>query len=180
MINLQNLRARLEEYQVIICFSGHFSQGITEQISEAIRAQLKGADAATGDTTTVISVFVEQAQNIINYNALNRNHPHYDQLRESGMSTIGKTQDGFFVTSGNLVDNRDLEELESRIDYLNSLNPAQLKQHYKDVMKSDSDPQGRGAGLGLIHMARKSRSALEYMHSKLTEELSYFQISVAI
>jgi hypothetical protein len=180
MINLQDLRRSLEEYRVIICFSGHFSQGITEQISEAIRAQIDEAETVRGSTTTVISVFVEQAQNIINYNARNCGHPRYDQLLESSISTIGKTPDGYFVTSGNIVDNRDLDGLKNRIDNINALNPAELKKYYKEVMKSDPDDHSRGAGLGLIHMARKARSPLEYMYNRINEELSYFQISVAI
>jgi hypothetical protein len=179
MIHLQQLKKSLEEYSVLICFSGKVSQGIVEQLCDSIKGQISEGEGTKSNPMKVISIFVEQAQNIINYNFKNLNHKYYDQILESSIVTIGKTEDGFFVTSGNIIDNQDLAALVHKIDFLNSLAPAELKQYYKEVMKRDGiDENGRSAGLGLIQMARKAKFPLEYQNYSLNEELTYFQINV--
>jgi hypothetical protein len=106
-------------------------------------------------------------------------HRYYDQLLESSIVTIGKTAAGFFVTSGNILDKQDFEPLVKKIEFLNSLGSTELKQYYKEVMRSDgSDINGRGAGLGLIQMARIAKSPLEYMNHRISDQLTYFQINV--
>lgn len=179
MIHLQQLKKSLEEYSVLICFSGQVSQGIVEQLCDSIKGQLSEGEGSKHNPLQIISIFVEQAQNIINYNFRNFNHKYYDQLLESSIVTIGKTEDGFFVTSGNIIDNKDLDALVNKIDFLNSLASAELKQHYKEVMKRDGIIEnGRSAGLGLIQMARKAKSPLEYQNYSINDELTYFQINV--
>jgi len=179
MIHLQQLKKSLEEYSILICFSGKFSQGIVEQLCDTIKGQMTESEPVKGSPSKVISIFVEQAQNIINYNLRNLNHKYNDQLLESSIVTIGRTVDGFFVTSGNIIDIKDLGTLVSKIDFLNSLGPTELKQYYKETMKNDDfEDNGRGAGLGLIHMARKAKSPLEYESYSINDELTYFQINV--
>lgn len=179
MIHLQQLKKSLEEYKVLICFSGRFSQGIVEQLCEFIKQQITEDEVTKYNPLKVISIFVEQAQNIINYNSENVGHQSYDQFLESSIVTIGKTADGFFVTSGNVLDKRDFDPLVKKIEFLNSLGPAELKQHYKETMRRD-DPgvSGRGAGLGLIQMARTAKSPLEYTNYSINDQLTYFQINV--
>lgn len=179
MIHLRQLKKSLEEYKVLICFSGQFSQGIVEQMCESIKGQLTESQVNNYNPMKIISVFVEQAQNIINYNLININHKDYDQLIESSIVTIGKTENGFFISSGNIMDKKDLELLITRIDFLNTLGPAELKQHYKEVMRSESlSDNGRGAGLGLIQMARTAKSPIEYSQYSVNDHLIYFQINV--
>ncbi|WP_140419097.1 SiaB family protein kinase [Desulfosporosinus sp. FKB] len=179
MIHLQQLKKSLEEYRVLICFSGQFSQGIVEQLCDSIKGQLSEGLGTKQNPMRVISIFVEQAQNIINYNQMKKSHKNYDQFLESSIVTIGKNGENFFVTSGNIIDNNDLQPLLKKIDHLNSLEPGDLKTLYKEVMKNGGleEPE-RSAGLGLIHMARKSRSPIEYESYPINEELSYFQINV--
>lgn len=179
MVHLQQLKKSLEEYRVLICFSGQFSQGIVEQLCEFIKGQMTEGEITKYNPMKVISIFVEQAQNIINYNLDNVNHRYYDQLLESSIVTIGKTIDGFFVTSGNIIDKQDLDLLVAKIEFLNSLGTVELKQYYKEVMRRDDmGVNGRGAGLGLVQMARTAKSPLECMNYSINDQLTYFQINV--
>ena len=78
MIHLQQLKKSLEQYNILICFSGKFSQGIVEQLCDSIKGQITEGESVKGNSTKVISIFVEQAQNIINYNLENFNHKYVD------------------------------------------------------------------------------------------------------
>ncbi|MDP4127845.1 MAG: SiaB family protein kinase [Bacillota bacterium] len=178
MLHLQTLKKSLEEYRVLICFSGQFSQGIVEQLCDSIKGQITEVEGIKQNPMKVISVFVEQAQNIINYNLKNLNHKNSEQLLESSIVTIGKSADGFFVTSGNIIDNKDLDDLIHKIDFLNSLMPDELKQQYKEIIRREGHvDHERGAGLGLIQMARKAKLPLEYKNYRINDELTYFQIN---
>ncbi len=80
----------------------------------------------------------------------------------SGIVTIGKTSDGYFVSSGNLIENCDAESLKTRIESLAGLDKAALKKLYKEQLRKDLSPDSAGAGLGLIDMAKRSSRSLEY------------------
>jgi len=119
--NLHELQRTLRRLGIIISFPGHFTQGIIEEMSEAIRKHLENQNTSKSGVYNVVSVFVEQTQNIKNYATFKQNASISDQISQSGIVIIGKNEDGFFVSSGNLVLNEDIPALESRLQEISGL-----------------------------------------------------------
>ena len=92
---------------------------------------------------------------------------------------IGRLEERFFVCSGNLVQNEDVNSLKERIDYVNSLTKEQLKKLYKETLRR-TDSHSDSAGLGIIDMARKAALPLEYMFIARDERYSFFTLKVSL
>jgi len=90
-------------------------------------------------------------------------------------------RDTFFVQTKNAVKNESMAFLTGKINHLNSLDKNELRQYYKEKMRSDNDnPESQGAGLGLIEIARRATAPIEYAFTPLSEGFSFFTMYVEI
>lgn len=179
-LNLLDLQKTMQNYGVLINFSGRFTQAIIEQLGDAVKKYLETEAISQNDTYNVFSVFIEQTQNIKNYGSQKSGCLLGDRILNSGIVAIGKTEAGYFVSSGNLIENRDITILTAKLDEISSLDKLGLKKLYKEQMKKDILPDSTGAGLGLIDMARRASQPLKYSLVQLDEQVSFFTLKVSI
>lgn len=176
LIEVQNM---LRDHGILISFSGKLSQALIEEYGEAVKKYLETEERPKSEVFNVFSVFIEQTQNIKNYVGSKEGRPNFEQIASSCIVTIGKTEVGHFICSGNMVEAEDLDKLLAKINRLAELDKAGLKKLYKETMMGDQPDQG-GAGLGIIEMARKSSMPLEYSVTPLDGGLSFFTLKAVI
>lgn len=179
-LNLLDLQKILQGYGVLISFSGRFSQEIIEELGDAVKKYLETEAISQNDTYNVFSVFIEQTQNIKNYSSYKSNSSVGDRIAGSGIVAIGKSKSGYFVSSGNLIENQDIALFTARLDEISNLDKSGLKKLYKEQMKKDIPPGSSGAGLGLIDMARRASKPLKYSIVKLDGQVSFFTMKVYV
>ena len=179
-LNLLDLQKTLQGYGVMINFSGRFTQAIIEQLGDAVKKYLETEATSQNDTYNVFSVFIEQTQNIRNYGEQKRCSPFGERVMNSGIVAIGKSAAGYFVSSGNIVENADIRQLTSMLDEISELDKAGLKKRYKEQLRKETPPGSTGAGLGLIDMARRASGPLRYSFTPVEENLSFFTLIVSI
>ncbi len=179
-INLLDLQKLLQNYGVLISFSGRFTQAIIEELGDAVKKYLETEATSQNDTYNVFSVFIEQTQNIKNYSSQQRDSLLGEKIANSGIVAIGKSEDGYFVSSGNLVENDAIDRLTARLDEILTLDKAGLKKLYKEQMKKVMPIDCGGAGLGLIDMARRSSKPLNYSVVKLDDQISFFTLKAYV
>lgn len=180
MKQLLHVRNTLQENGILICFSGRLSQGMIEEYGEAVKFYLESEDIPKNEIFHTFSIFIEQTQNIKNYCSSKTGSIRFEEISQSCIVTIGKTEDGHFICSGNAVDNADLGKLLEKIQPLLTMDRVELKQLYKTAMKQELPPGASGAGLGLIDIARKASRPLEYSVTPINEELSYFTLKAVV
>jgi len=179
-LNLLDLQQVLQKNGILINFSGRFTQAIIEELGDAVKKYLETDSTSQNDTYNVFSVFIEQTQNIKNYGAHKSETPMGERISNSGIVAIGKSDAGYFVSSGNIIDNKDSNSLVARLDEISGLDKAGLKKFYKEQMKKDIPPGSTGAGLGLIDMARRASRPLHYSVVQLDEQVSFFTLKVYV
>jgi hypothetical protein len=83
-----------------------------------------------------------------------------------------------YISSTNLVSNTKKEELTSKLKTINTLSADMLKTAYMDAFENNEMSDKGGAGLGLLEMARKTGSPLEYAFEFVNYFFSvfYFQL----
>jgi len=175
----------LSDDDICIIYSGPmWSDGI-DGMAESLQLRLDLNDLPPHISQCVFSVFVEQVNNIIMYSAEKERfdrsieNKHWEVSR--GVFILGLRDNTYFVQSGNLMDTQRIEKLKSRLDYLNTLGKQELRQYYREQMKSENeDPESKGAGIGLIEIARRATSKIEYDFEPYSDDLSYFTMRVAI
>jgi hypothetical protein len=178
---LLELQEVLRQDGILISFSGRFSQGIIEELGQAIREHMQAEDQPKSEVHNVFAVFVEQTHNVRNYAAAKEGAASYERIANSGIVTIGKVNDeAYFICSGNLVENQDVPRLRERIDRLVSLDKNGLKQLYKELIRRDPEPGSLGAGVGLVEIARKASRPIQYTVLPLDEQFSFFTLNVTV
>jgi hypothetical protein len=181
MIDVLEVQQALRSRGILICFSGKLTQSLIVEYGEAVKSYLETEDRPQNEVFSIFALFIEQTQNINNYNAKKIGSPHYEKLLHSSIVTIGKTEDdGYTVCSGNLLENGDAAELKAYVDSLILLDKTELKARYKAQMKAELQPEATGAGLGLIDMARKSSSSLQYSLVERQDGLSFFTLKATV
>ena len=177
LLDVQHL---LRSNGILISFSGRLSQGLIEEYGEAVKKYLEVEDRPQNQIYNTFSVFIEQTQNIKNYCTLKAESDHYETIAQSSIVTIGKTDNGSYVCSGNLIENNDGGPLAAYLDYIIQQDKTGLKTMYKEKLKQAVSPDSTGAGLGLIDMARKAASPLEYSIVDLNGGLSFFTLKAIV
>jgi hypothetical protein len=168
----------LRDKGILISFAGRLSQSLIEEYGAAVKSYLENEERPQNEVYHIFSIFIEQTQNIKNYCSLKQESPFGETIAQSCIVTIGKSDNGHFICSGNMVANADLAKLTARIDPLVSLDKAGLKQLYKEKLREASGPES--AGLGLIDIARKARGPLIYSITELDANLSFFTLKAIV
>jgi hypothetical protein len=180
MAKLTDIQNILRDNHIITCFSGRFSQGVIEELGVAIKNHMKSEASPKSMIYNVFSVYIEQAQNIKNYISSKENSPAGKLIANSSVVCIGTTAEAYFIWSGNLVEHSDVGLLHNRLELIAGRNKDELKQIYKEELKKEMIPGARGAGIGLIDIARKASLPLEYSFQPIDDQLSFYEIKVVI
>ena len=128
----------------------------------------------------MFSVFIEQTQNIKNYCGQKAASPYLDRIANSGIVAIGKTEQGHYISAGNLIECADAPKFAAQLDMIVAMDKPALKQYYKQQLKADIPPGSNSAGLGLIDMARKASRPLEYSIQKIDEAVCFFTLKAYV
>jgi len=178
---MYNLKKNLAKSKILLCFSGPFSQGLMVEIGDTLKQRLRADDAKSSTIVKVFSAVVEQSQNILHHSAekIIEGNSDTDEIM-LGIIAVGKENHNYFVLGGNKIKNSDVKTLENKLSKLKAMNKEELKKLYKTQRKSDSVDLTKGAGLGLIDLARKSSVPINFSFEKLDQTLSFFTIKTII
>lgn len=83
-----------------------------------------------------------------------------------------------YISSSNLISNTKKENLESKLKSINTLSDEALKATYLGALTNNEISEKGGGGLGLIEMARKSGSPLDFSFDFVNYYLSLFFMQV--
>jgi hypothetical protein len=166
---------RIKDTELTYIYRGNFTQTIIKQILALTETNIERTEESTKVKKRIYLIMVEGLQNITR---------HQDAILDNEETTavffLQKKGDFYFITTGNLIPNDKIENLEEQIIKVNSLEDEELKKYYREILTKGKISDKGGAGLGLIEMARKSGSKLKYKFKKLNESDSFFYLQTGI
>lgn len=177
MLDLLRLKEDFTERGILISFNGPFSHSIIVEIGDAAKSYLEGAMLGSGSVTDVLAVYIEQTQNVRNY-IISRDLRSLG--RDSAIVIISNSEGLYTVSSGNHIRRSDVPALTARLDEVNSLDKEGLKRRYKEELRRDRGPEARGAGVGIIDMARRSSARLEYRFQGMDGDFDFFTLTATV
>jgi len=182
-LNLYELYQDLKGKRIMFCYSGPIAHAGIEGIAQTLRMNLEYDDAGNAARAAVFSIFIEQVQNVLNYSAerLGNTEACCDNELGFGAVVIGREEDGrYFIYCGNRIYNKDADSLSSKIEEIKNLNKDELKAVYKERRKMEPPPGSKGAGLGLVEIARKADKPIEYSFRPIDDTYSFFITKVVV
>lgn len=166
---------------IILSYTGYVSEKILFALGEAIKHKMAQEEIGRGVTNKVFSIFVEQVQNIIRYSEDKiPDNEGAEVIMRSGVITVGREGERFFVVCGNVVSSESMTKLRARLDYLAGLDKTQLKAYYKEKLKEGPDEDSQGAAVGLIEIARRSSEPVKWDFLELDSERAFFCLKAFI
>ncbi|MCL2214942.1 MAG: SiaB family protein kinase [Treponema sp.] len=184
IIDMTGLHNMLNEMKITFVYSGPlWSEGIGG-LSETLKERLDLEKIPLNVSQEILSVYIEQLNNMLMYseekeklNITDDGHAGYPK----GTFILGKEGNTFFMQTGNIMKSENVEMIKNKIDYLNTLDKKELRSFYKEQLHSGNNNIGsKGAGLGLIEMARRISSKIKYSFTPCGDDLSFFALYTAI
>ncbi|MEN8119462.1 MAG: SiaB family protein kinase [Bacteroidota bacterium] len=157
-------------------YRGIFTNEFTKKILSLTETSLIEKEEPRILKKKIYNIMVEGLQNITRHQADNKIESNNNYSVFALKREFGK----YFITIGNLVEKKLVEELSLKIENVNKLSKEQLKEYYTKGLLHDKISERGGAGLGLIDMARKSGNKLLYSFEEIDDIYSYFYMHTEI
>lgn len=157
-------------------YRGQFNTNITDSILELAETNLDDNQDNRKVRKRVYFIMVEGLQNITRHQTSELEQ----KTNQPGLFVIQRKKTNYFITTGNVVRQSQIEQLKQQLDTINSLDKRQLKQYYRETLEEGRFSTKGGAGLGLIEIARKSESKLAYAFKHIKNDYHYFYLHTKI
>ncbi|MFZ0283482.1 MAG: SiaB family protein kinase, partial [Bacteroidales bacterium] len=159
-----------------LIWSGQISQDIGDGVLSLTETALSEEDVAAKMRRRIFGIMVELLENISKYN------PGREPGEKYGMpvAMVRIEDQKFLISTGNLIHNMNIRNLRGKLDNINSYDRSELKDLFfksLSVQTVESDSTGN---MGLIAVARKAGSKLNYRFEPVNELFSYFMLAVKV
>lgn len=175
-----NLEIEIDN-MTIMEFNGLITQRSIVDLARTIEATLIDFEEEETKVRTIFEVMVEIMQNILSYSydSIDLGNNTY-QSRGHVKICLDNSSKIYTIDTGNLISKNKKEGITSIIEEANSLDADGLKTLYKERRRDRRKNHDRGAGLGFLDMARKSKNRLGFKFLENDEESLMFELSVKI
>ncbi len=177
MVCVNKLESILEEDGIIfLSYGGSFTQSLIAGMTGVLEKEVEEAELSMKTSNNIFVVFIELAQNIMNYSKKMNNSIRFDP---KGLIYVGKKENQYFVCSQNIISSHDKQKIESRLAEIVKLSQEELKALYKEVRRSGKNSHDKGGGLGFLEIARKVQN-IEFEFEALSDEKLYFKLCAMV
>jgi hypothetical protein len=152
---------------VIFYYSGSLSQAILQATAEAVRLRLEHDAENSKVRRRVLSTLIEMGQNIVHYSADCLTDPKQtsEEIR-FGSITVSHNGGRFRVSCANPIAAAACARLEPKLEQVSRMSLDEIKAAYRATLRQEHGEDGsKGAGLGLLTLARDASDPLSYRFS---------------
>jgi hypothetical protein len=166
----------MAENNVYLIWLGHISPDVGKEVLTFTETKLNEEDVESNLRRRVFSILVEILENVSKYS------PGREPEEQFGMPVaMIRLEDKIYsLTTGNLILNSDVENLKEKLDNINTFDKMGLKEFFNKSLSEQTLISDSTGNMGLIDMARKSGSKLEYKFEKINNLYSYFTLTVNV
>ncbi len=162
--------------EVIFEYRGTVTYDTIDPLLDKLKVQSGFRKLKRGIQKRLYSVFVECIENIYKYEANDLDHVN----NKKHYISLGKLDDQFIISTGNIIANERIQGLQSRLERINRQDHIELMTSYSEIIDKDIISNEEGAGLGLITIALQSHNKINYTFTTIDQYHSYFEMNVLI
>ncbi|GAB4290010.1 MAG: SiaB family protein kinase [Marinilabiliales bacterium] len=169
---------KMSEGDVIISYQGEITSDLITNVLEVVESKLDDTPERSKIRKKVYNVLVECLQNLYHHSLGNVLENNING--KFGAFILSRIEFGYNIITGNFVKNERVQFLTDRINQINSLSKEELKSLYKMILNNQEFSEKGGGGLGMIDIARKTDSKLNYEFYKINDMFSFYTININI
>jgi hypothetical protein len=154
----------------VLYYQGNYNESPTISIITIVEQHFKSR-IKKSQLKKIIFTLIEALQNIERYSA--------HTLTSDDFVVMYSDKHSLTIYTQNIIKNDKMIDLKNKLDYLSGKNKEELKSIYKEVLISNNYTE-KGAGLGLIEIARKSENNISYTFQTKNETHSIYSLNFSI
>ena len=176
LIDISNINVLLSGYVT--------SKGIEGHVAE-LKEFFNSNNVPVNVSNSIYSIFIELMNNVLMYSAeyimYSAEYCINNSDKQKGHFLFGEDNEMFILQSINHIEDSNIDFVEKKINFLNKMNKRELRKYYKECIKSENlNPESKGAGLGLIDIAKHSDTPIKYMFKSQDNGFSLFTMLVKV
>ena len=164
--------------EVILEYSGNVTFAKIDRMLDRLSEMPAFRQLRRNIQKKLYGIFVECIENIYKNTGNGRDNPNIN--KKLPYIRLGKQDDIFCISSGNIIANKRINNLKHRIDAINHLDREGLKSAYAEILDQETLSAEEGAGLGLITIAMRSGNKIKYNFTSLDEQHSYYEMKIHV
>ena len=177
-IDIFDYYRKMDRGSIILSYKGNVTSELLTSVLQIMESKMERLNEPVRLKKKVYNVMVEALQNL--YHHLDRGQNNGTDPFSTVMFIIGKVQDEYSILTGNYINEEKKNLLKTKLDYINSLDEAELKEFYKNVLNNGIRSEKGGGGLGMIDIARKSGHQLEYNFKRIDTDHFFYSLNIKI
>ena len=154
MGNVKQMHEIMRRENILLVYKGDFSQETVIPLLKMIEENLNKQHEEFSVKKKLYLVLVEMLQNV-------SKHSLEQNGKREAIFMIGKNDQKYSVCTGNIIDAASAEKIKDKINKVNNLSKEELVKYYKTTLREGISSE-RGAGLGIIDIARESSEKLVF------------------
>ncbi len=170
--SLFHLHQSVQEEKMEFLYKGVVNEDVVNAILEIIKKKFQELEIEYSLRKKIYNIAVECLENINDHRA--------DGEESDSIFVIGKQEEVFYIGTGNFIDSYVSTTLSRGLEKINSLDREGLKILYKQKIKNEVNNNSNDAGIGLIDIAIKANSKLEYRINPFDDDRDFFALNVKI
>lgn len=179
--DFERFQANAQDCGVLFYYAGEFTPAVVAAAADSLKQRLATEDASGPAKRKLFSTFVEMAHNILHYAVPPEEGgvaPLATDAATGPKGAIGVGKDlpeggqeaeaapQYWIVCSNAVDVAHVPRLTDKLDALRAMSLEEIKQSYREQLRNPdhnaNDTLSKGAGLGLLTIARDASAPLEY------------------
>lgn len=163
---------------IMLIYEGEVNQDITKTFTSLTQKNLDEEESSLPIKKRVYHVMVECLQNIGKHS--DNAESGLPEIPGTGIFMVSKSNDGYFVVTGNPVANNRIDEITEMIETVNKMDKDEIKAYYKKKILESRISEKGGAGLGFIDIVKKTGNKIEFHFRKINDIASFFVMKTYI
>lgn len=156
--------------KISIVYEGDVNQSVVKTFTSITERKMELSETEK-IKKKVYHVMVECLQNISKHTDDERTGDPL--LTGQGIFMVAHDRDGYVVVTGNVIANKRIDKFKQLTDNVNQLEPDELKDLYKKILREGAISEKAGAGLGLIDIVKKTGNPIDYKIQEINDKTSF-------
>lgn len=153
---------------MVYYYAGHFDEDVRRALSANLKSRLEVEGVGSPAKRKLFSTFMEMAQNVLHYGGCVDTPDNAERTgpEKPGAIAVGRDATSYWIVCSNLVPVEHMSRIAGKLDQLKQMSLDEIKTAYREQLANDehaaTDTVSKGAGLGLLTIARDSIQPVEY------------------
>ncbi|PCJ32748.1 MAG: hypothetical protein COA90_02135 [Gammaproteobacteria bacterium] len=140
---------------IFLTYGGLLTQALLVALTESLEKGVEGDAVNKKTAINIFTVFIEVAQNIMNYSSQKQND-NAVPFDTRGLIVVGKgLDDKYYVFSQNVMAIADQDKLETKLTEVIGCDRETVKRLYREARRDGRHSHSRGGGIGMYEIAKK-------------------------